>query len=112
VAQALRIRLATNFKFEAKRLDGTAHCELRGWEIGETSVGISLKMRESSAVAYNEKCGCMKHEVEVEGIAGYHFVPMDWNTLEISVVPDGLCRSSRQPQRRITGMLCKILIVR
>ena len=38
-------------------------------------------------LADDEKCRRMKHEVEVEGIAGYHFVPMDWNTLEISSVP-------------------------
>jgi N-acyl-D-amino-acid deacylase len=38
-------------------------------------------------LADDEKCRRMKHDVEVEGIAGYHFVPMDWNTLEISSAP-------------------------
>jgi len=46
-----------------------------------------------ASLADDEKCRRMRHEVEVEGIAGYHFVPMDWNTLEISSV------SSKENQR-------------
>jgi len=31
-------------------------------------------------------CRRIKHEMEVVGVAGYHFVPMDWNSLEVSSV--------------------------
>jgi len=39
-----------------------------------------------AALADEEKSARMRHELEVEGTPGYHGVPMDWATIEISSV--------------------------
>jgi N-acyl-D-amino-acid deacylase len=53
-------------------------------------------------LADDEKCRRIKHDVEVEGIPGYHFVPIDWNTLEISSV------ASKENQRWIGKRVSQI----
>ncbi len=39
-----------------------------------------------AALTDDEKAARIRHEMEVEGTPGYHFVPMDWQTVEISSV--------------------------
>ena len=51
------------------------------WATTEGAAGMLANLAD------DEKSRRMKHDVEVEGVAGYHFIPMDWSTLEISSVP-------------------------
>jgi len=39
-----------------------------------------------AALADEQQCARMRRELEVEGTPGYHWMPMDWNTIEISSV--------------------------
>ena len=55
-----------------------------------------------AALADDEKAARMRHELEVEGTPGYHGVPMDWDTIEISSV--GGAANQRWVGRKVSEM--------